>query len=475
MNLQIHKLQAPGRRSARLRAIARRRALRLPIRPNLELRRLQCYAALMLSDSVCVMSAFFSVTAYHYGMNALSGGVGLGALLLAIYLMVASYHRAYAWPSLSSTHKSVSNSIFAMVTSVTFLTVILFYLKEFPTFGRGSFTEAVVASCLLLVVSRIAMRRFIRWRCGAYGLNHILIQDGGMDISIPGAVSISAQSFGLVPALDNPDKLNRIGAIIQNADRVTISSVPERMLAWTVILKGANVEGEVLDETVTMLSAMGARYEHGYGLLQVSAGPLGIRDRLLKRAFDVIFAGLALIALSPVLLAVAAAVKLEDGGPVFFRQKRVGRGNRFFKMNKFRSMYVNKVGIDGSQSASKSDPRITKVGRFIRATSIDELPQLINVLLGDMSIVGPRPHATGSLAGDKLFWQVDHRYWERHALKPGLTGLAQVRGYRGATDTEDDLVRRLSADLEYSRGWTIWRDFWIILSTLRVLVHDKAY
>jgi lipopolysaccharide/colanic/teichoic acid biosynthesis glycosyltransferase len=142
---------------------------------------------------------------------------------------------------------------------------------------------------------------------------------------------------------------------------------------------------------------------------------------------------------------------------------------------KFRSMTENKVGKDGGQSASKDDKRVTRIGKFIRSTSIDELPQLFNVLRGDMSLVGPRPHATGSLAGDKLFWEVDARYWQRHALKPGLTGLAQIRGLRGATDREEDLSGRLNADLEYLAGWSLWRDMWIIMATFRVLVHDKAY
>ena len=115
------------------------------------------------------------------------------------------------------------------------------------------------------------------------------------------------------------------------------------------------------------------------------------------------------------------------------------------------------------------------MGRFIRRTSIDELPQLINVIEGKMSLVGPRPHALGSQAGDKLFWEVDRRYWLRHALKPGLTGLAQVRGLRGATAQESDLADRLGADLEYLNGWSLWRDMRIIAATLGVLVHDRAF
>src|SRR5690606_11368448 len=124
-------------------------------------------------------------------------------------------------------------------------------------------------------------------------------------------------------------------------------------------------------------------------------------------------------------------------------------------MYKFRSMTEAQSDPDGNVSTARQDTRITRVGRLIRSTSIDELPQLFNVLLGDMSLVGPRPHALGSQAGEKLFWEVDLRYWHRHSLKPVLSGLAQVRGYRGATERESDLVYRLQSDLEYLEGWTI--------------------
>lgn len=146
-----------------------------------------------------------------------------------------------------------------------------------------------------------------------------------------------------------------------------------------------------------------------------------------------------------------------------------------FRMFKFRSMRVDLSDNTGTRSTSRNDDRVTRVGKFIRSTSIDELPQLLNVLKGDMSIVGPRPHALGSRAADKLFWEVDQRYWHRHAAKPGLTGLAQVRGYRGATLYEDDLRNRLQADLEYLEHWSIWRDIKIILLTFRVLLHRNAF
>ncbi|MGJ3628242.1 sugar transferase [Sphingomonas sp. MMS24-JH45] len=134
----------------------------------------------------------------------------------------------------------------------------------------------------------------------------------------------------------------------------------------------------------------------------------------------------------------------------------------------------------GAMPTGAARPRATttgspRVGRIIRATSVDELPQLLNVLLGSMSIVGPRPHALGSLAGQQLFWEVDERYWHRHVLKPGITGLAQVRGFRGATHLRSDLTQRLHADLEYVVDWSVLRDLAILISTFRVLVHRNAF
>ncbi|QKG72776.1 sugar transferase [Erythrobacter mangrovi] len=182
-----------------------------------------------------------------------------------------------------------------------------------------------------------------------------------------------------------------------------------------------------------------------------------------------------LLLLSPLLFVVALAIKLEDGGPVLFVQRRVGQHNRMFEMFKFRSMDPFRCDPDGELSTSRDDDRVTKVGRFIRRTSIDELPQLINVIRSEMSLVGPRPHALGSQAADKLFWEVDGAYWQRHSLKPGLTGLAQVRGHRGAVETEADLIARLEADLEYIRSWSVMKDLRILLSTVRVLLRADAY
>jgi exopolysaccharide biosynthesis polyprenyl glycosylphosphotransferase len=288
---------------------------------------------------------------------------------------------------------------------------------------------------------------------------------------------IDAAQHALTPSMDDPAALDRLAQYLLNMDEVLVSCPESDRYAWSEVLKGTGVHGEVISTYARDIGAIGIVHhdQSRISTLLVSSGPLATRSRAVKRLFDIVVSGVALLLLAPLFVAVALAIDFEDGGPVFFKQRRMGRGNRFFNILKFRSMREEHADADGNRSASRNDDRITRVGRFLRKTSIDELPQLINVLRGDMSLVGPRPHALGSQAGSKLFWQVDRRYWQRHSLRPGITGLAQVRGYRGATDTERDLTERLQADLDYIQGWTLWRDIGLLISTIRVLVHDRAY
>jgi lipopolysaccharide/colanic/teichoic acid biosynthesis glycosyltransferase len=268
---------------------------------------------------------------------------------------------------------------------------------------------------------------------------------------------------------------DRLATTLKDADRVVVACAPERRMSWAKALKGANIQSEIIAPELGALAPLGLGRAGGAPTLVVADGPLGGLDALTKRSFDLVIATGALVLLSPVLLLAAAVIKLESPGPVFFVQTRIGRGNKMFRMLKFRSMRAEKSDTNGHASTARDDDRVTVIGNFIRKTSIDELPQLVNVILGDMSVVGPRPHALGSRAEDKLFWEIDERYWHRHAAKPGLTGLAQIRGYRGATLRESDLTDRLQADLEYLKDWSIWKDLKIIMMTFRVLVHRNAF
>ena len=441
----------------------------------LDKRRLQCYLAFVLADILALFAGFWGAGYLYLGNLGLSQSGLLAQLVVPIFLTVGLYNGAYSIAALADAVHGALRALLALAISAAAVVFIAFYTKSSEEFSRFSFTGGVVLAAFCMIWTRTQMRAFVRWWCGPTVLNELILDDGGPVITLPGAQRICASEHGIAPELDNPDQLDRIGAVLSNVDRVVISCPPERRAAWAIILKGANVSGEVLDDAVAQLGAHGARIAGGHGWLRVSSGPLGMRDRFTKRVFDLALACGGLLVLAPVLLLVALAIRLEDGGPALFLQRRVGRGNRFFEMIKFRSMTVAHSDHQGDISTARDDARITRVGRFIRRTSIDELPQLINVVLGDMSLVGPRPHALGSQAGDKLFWEVDARYWQRHSLRPGMTGLAQIRGLRGTTEQEADLAQRLNADLEYLDGWSLARDIAILAGTLRVVVHSRAY
>ena len=443
--------------------------------PSLERRRLQCYLALMCGD-IALLFLVFVVSGWLYlGPSGVATGSLLAQLTLPAFLTISFYNGAYGMRSLQDWEWGAVRSAMALCLSWAVVVFIAFYTRSANEFSRVVFTVSVCITACALAWGRAQMRSLVSWRCGPHVINELVIDDGGPCIELPGVRHVSAARLCLIPTLSDPLALDRIGMILRNVERVIISCPPERRPAWSLLLKGANIEGEVIDDTVVLLGAKGARQAGGRGLLLVSLGPLQLRGRIIKRGFDLAVAFAALCVLAPLLAVVALAIIVEDGGPALFVQRRVGRGNTLFSMYKFRSMAVSSHDPEGRQSTGRDDQRITRIGRIIRRTSIDELPQLLNVLLGDMSIVGPRPHALGSQAGDKLFWEVDDRYWLRHALKPGLTGLAQVRGLRGTTEREADLANRLDADLEYLHGWSLWRDLRILLATARVLVHDRAY
>ena len=188
-----------------------------------------------------------------------------------------------------------------------------------------------------------------------------------------------------------------------------------------------------------------------------------------KRCFDIAFAALVLIIHLPLFLAAAIAIKLDSPGPVLFRQRRIGLHGRSFELLKFRTMQHRPIAHGLLCQTCPRDPRVTRIGALLRRTSFDELPQLWNVLRGDMSLVGPRPHAPGTCAGDTPFEHVTARYPLRHRVRPGMTGLAQVRGWRGQTDTKEKLLRRLDCDLEYIATWSLGTDFLILLRTVAAL------
>lgn len=204
--------------------------------------------------------------------------------------------------------------------------------------------------------------------------------------------------------------------------------------------------------------------------------PITDWDMVAKRIFDLIFASLALVALSPVMLATAIAIKLESKGPVLFKQKRYGFNNEIIDVLKFRSMFHEMADPDAKKVVTKNDNRVTRVGRFIRKTSIDELPQLVNVLRGELSLVGPRPHAVNAHTGDRTWDEVVDGYFARHKVKPGVTGWAQINGWRGEVDTQEKIQKRVDCDVYYIENWSILFDLKILFMTpFRLLNTENAY
>lgn len=200
-------------------------------------------------------------------------------------------------------------------------------------------------------------------------------------------------------------------------------------------------------------------------LYLVPAWRLDAKARLWKRLLDIAAATAGLVVLAIPMLLLMLLIRMESPGPVLFRQRRVGLLGNSFILLKLRTMY-HRPDMDATlRQATRADPRVTRIGRWLRRYSIDEIPQLINVLRGEMSLVGPRPHAPGTRAGDRLFEDVTHRYDARHCVKPGMTGLAQVRGWRGETDTEEKLLLRVESDLEYIATWSLRLDLVIIWRT----------
>lgn len=437
--------------------------------------RIRLYICLALIDIISISLGFVVANVIRFGEPMHRQGLEMLMIMVPIFMAFSLARRAYGIEALQFPRKAAKRGVESLLFGVAVVLSIAFALKASEDFSRVAFWTGTVVSLAVLPLARwtfcAAVGRRYQWRF----TNDVLLVDGAQALPRGGELVVFADQAQLSARTDDPHLLDRLGRLLRNCDRVIVSCASEKRTAWAATLRGAGVDVEVLTPELDSLGALQIRRFGDRATLMVGCGPLGLRDRALKRVLDLSVAVAALLILAPVMLLVAIAIKAESRGPILFKQPRMGRGNRIFNVLKFRSMRTECLDQTGLRSTSVGDIRITKVGRFIRKTSIDELPQLFNVMRGEMSIVGPRPHALGSKAEDNLFWTVEPRYWDRHAMKPGITGLAQVRGFRGATMKESDLTSRVEADLEYLAGWSLGRDVLIILRTFRVLSHRNAF
>jgi len=372
-----------------------------------------------------------------------------------------------------------------MVVGMLFLAGLTF--KATDIFGRQSILTWFTVTPIALSGTHF-LRRRVRWSAehGARASRYIIIgvNEVGVELArrLPSAGFMGYFDFRSADRLTQlTDPENLAGHCRDTANFVRghgvkvvyialpLANVP-RMSELVNALRDTTASVYFVPDAFAFDLIQGRLVEiNGMPALSVCETPLHGLEAVFKRFMDIMLAGLALLALSPLLLAVAAAVKLSSRGPVFFRQRRYGLDGEEIVVYKFRSMRVQEDGAVVTQ-ATKGDPRVTRVGAILRKTSIDELPQLLNVLEGKMSLVGPRPHA---IAHNEMYRKLINGYMIRHKVRPGITGYAQVNGLRGETETLEKMSERVRYDLEYLRNWSPWLDIKILFKTALVVLQDQ--
>lgn len=415
---------------------------------------------------------------------------GLGLVASLAYVLVAHWLGLYRLDDLLEQEPDSGRVWISWTIGILVLAVILFLFKSGAEASRGSVVCLFVLGGIGLIPSRRLAKRYLRFvlatgairgrRAIVIGTRNELAQLARQDLTV---------RFGL-------DEIDRIvlqldetpdssASALQSADavlkRIRQVSAEEIVLAlpWSHSKSIESLIGRLRlvplavrllpDQAMsTVLRRQTSLLQRSY-MVELQRAPLTVFERAVKRSLDVTIASVSLIFFAPLMLLAAVMIKLESRGPVIFRQRRHGFNGRAFEIYKLRTMKVQEDGAAVVQ-AREGDPRVTRVGRFLRASSIDELPQLLNVLQGHMSIVGPRPHA---LIHDHEYGSMIANYAFRHHMKPGITGWAQVQGYRGGTPRLELMERRVALDLWYIDNWSLVLDIAIILRTFFELIRPR--
>lgn len=396
-------------------------------------------------------------------------------ILFPLYLLFFLGTPHYRNPDVPFHSQGAWGAVMSFSFAAGSLLIVMFFMKIGADYSRIVIALGYLLCTMTIFVSRKTISLVSKRILGADPFEIIHVYDDARPAALPDVELISAVSLGLSANPTNPTSIRALGELVRDKDGIVVYCSPETRSQWAFALKCIDVPSEIVIPELHDLAPLGIGKRSGYTTLLINSGGLTWNERFMKRIFDLAITVVLILFLLPVLLTVALAVKLDSPGPAFFRQERIGLGNRKFWMFKFRSMRTDMQDVNATMLTTRGDPRVTRLGRILRATSIDELPQLINVLIGDMSLVGPRPHAEQARAGQQLYWEVENAYWHRHVVKPGITGLAQVRGFRGNTFHEDDLRWRLNSDLEYIEKWSVVLDVQILFRTLFSAVHPNAF
>lgn len=445
-----------------------------------------------LVDGAAVVAGLLLVVAARRGIT--QGDVLAALVAVLVFHFVAEITGLYRnWRGISL-ERELWCAVATWLFSVPGLLTVAFLAGQALALSRNTVAAWILATTALLVVCRTAVRVILN-----------ILRSKGYNTRFYAVVGINELAFRLVEALENsPDlglkllgfyddrpetrtgsvppeigqKLGTIGELVEHARqrRVDMIYITFPMRAEERI---RHILSRLADTTASVyivpdffvFQLLHSRWTNIGGLPVVSVyeNPFYGIDGFVKRSMDVVLSLILLILLSPLMMGIALLIKLTSPGPVFFRQRRYGLDGREIRVWKFRTMTVCEDGPTVVQ-AKRNDPRVTPIGAFLRRTSLDELPQLFNVLKGEMSLVGPRPHAT---AHNEEYRRVIEGYMLRHKVKPGITGLAQVHGCRGETDTVDKMQKRIEWDLRYIREWSLWMDIKILLQTLWVVLKGQ--
>jgi Undecaprenyl-phosphate glucose phosphotransferase len=413
---------------------------------------------------------------------------GSAAVVAALFISLMKGRDLYSPAELLGLRTQVFSAITAWVSVFLFLFGAAFALKVGDQFSRGAIFSFATVGLGLLITHRILFRSLLTRGVANQnfaGRNAILIADdtsGGNNELLTTLIKhgFQLEHQFMLPSLPNNSKnlenfISDVVAYVRgsNVEEIIVGVDAERWGDLNQLLAGLRILPLPVNLIpVGMASEVLSYPTHVMGdsiCIELHRGPLGAFERGVKRSIDVLSAIAGLLLFLPLLTIVAALIKLDSSGPVFFRQRRCGFNGRQFQILKFRTMSVLEDGPSVCQ-ASESDIRVTRLGRWLRRTSIDELPQLLNVLSGAMSLVGPRPHA---VAHDNHFDKVVRNYAFRHHVKPGLTGWAQVHGHRGPTPTVADMQRRVQFDLWYIDNWSLRLDALIIIKTIAEVMRSR--
>lgn len=438
---------------------------------------------------VIALTSLLAGVGYHWLVLNTTGNVdeflALGVLVFANFAALTMARQNYRATNLINIGRQVRYATINWLFIFAILTAVAFTLKVATDFSRGATLSFFALGWGGLVLSRIFIGRSLKHALadGAFAEQRVVL------ITERGQQAVSRALADLQHCGYRPIKTYELSSSESDAEGAT-KSLNKKMQEIVATCQSEAVDYVFLlmkwnrprfidnimrmlrvlpmpvhllpDENVGRLLAARAGNIGTTFTIELQRAPLTKAEQALKRAFDATAAATMIVLISPLLLLVAALIKLDSKGPVLFKQRRNGFNGSTFAIYKFRSMRVLEDG-DTIKQATQADPRVTRIGRWLRQTSIDELPQLFNVLRGDMSLVGPRPHA---VAHNTEYQQIVANYAFRHHVKPGITGWAQVSGFRGETQTVDSMAKRVEHDLWYINHWSFWLDLRIMLKTV---------